>query len=58
MQIPTAAELAAMVPGARQTGQYSVSRELADPSELIGLISVWYSLAAGAMRGRLPLVLR
>ena len=58
MQIPTAAELAAMVPGARQTGQFSAACELADPRELLGLVSVWYSLAAGAMRGRLPLVLR
>lgn len=58
MQIPTAAELAALVPGARQTGQYAVSCELADPGELLGLVSVWYSLAAGAMRGRLPVVLR
>jgi D-amino peptidase len=58
MQIPTAAEVAAMVPGTRQVGAFGVRREVASPAELIGLVGVWYSLAATEMRGRMALLNR
>ncbi len=56
MQVPSATELAAGVPGAEQIDAFTVRCELADPAELLDLVNVWYNLAAIAMRGRLSLL--
>lgn len=56
MQIPTAAELASLVPGARQVDPFTVRQTLSTPAEVLGLVSVWSSIAAQATRGRIPLL--
>lgn len=55
-QLPTAAEAAADVPGAERVDEHTVSCEVADLRQLMGLIAVWYHLAALAARTRLPLI--
>lgn len=56
MQIPTAAELAAAVPGTQQTGLRTVRHELSDPADLLGLVTVYYTLAGQAMQERARLL--
>ena len=58
MQQPMAAELAAAVPGAVLVGPTGVQRMVQDASELIGLISVWATLAGTAAAARLPMLQR
>lgn len=58
MQIPTAAEMGALVPGAQQIDAFTVRCEVASPEEVLGLTTVWCNLAMLAMRGRLPLLNR
>jgi D-aminopeptidase len=57
-QIAKAAEVASGVPGAERTGHLTVRREVADPNELIGLVNVWYEVAAGAARSQMALLSR
>ncbi|MEJ3652261.1 M55 family metallopeptidase [Actinomycetes bacterium KLBMP 9759] len=57
-QIAGAAEVASQVPGAERVGHLGVRRELADPDELMGLVNVWYQIAAGAARTQLGLMQR
>jgi D-amino peptidase len=56
MQVPTATELAALVPGAERISQLVVRRELADPAEVIGLSMVWYELAGRSMAARMAVL--
>jgi D-amino peptidase len=58
MQQPMAAELAASVPGAVLVSPTGVQRTVQDPSELIGLITVWSALAGTAALARLPMLQR
>lgn len=55
MHVPTAVEVAALVPGAEQTSAYGVRIEVATPAELLGVIAVWYDLATSHMRGHMAL---
>ncbi len=43
---PTMAELCALVPGTERVGVATVQRTMADPGELLRVLSVWYNLAA------------
>jgi D-amino peptidase len=54
----TAAELAAGVPGVRVLGDRTIAREVASADELLGLITVSYSLAHLGALSRLALVNR
>jgi D-amino peptidase len=56
MQVPTAAEVAALVPGAEQVDAFTVRREVDSPRDLIALTSVWYDLANSAMRARVAAI--
>ncbi|MEV7010029.1 M55 family metallopeptidase [Streptosporangium sp. NPDC051022] len=47
-----AAELGAMIPTFTRTGDRTVEGRLAGPREVLGVISVCYELAAGAVRSR------
>ena len=58
MQQPTAAELAALLPGALRTGPTTVEHRVAGASKVIGLITVWSALAQGAAVQRLPMLQR
>lgn len=58
MQVPTAAETAAQVPGTVLVDPFTVRRELDSPAELLGLTTVWYNLATSAMRTRGSLLTR
>ncbi len=58
MQLATAAELACLVPGAERIGARTVRREIADPDELMGLVTVWYQIAAAAAGAQQALVRR
>lgn len=58
MQQPTAAELAALVPGTVRVGPTGVQRTVHNASEVIGLISVWSALAGTAALTRLPMLQR
>lgn len=58
MQQPTAAELAALLPGAIRTGLTGVEHAVGDLSEVIGLLTVWSALAQGAALQRLPMLQR
>jgi D-amino peptidase len=55
---PTAAEMAAGVPGMIRIGDRTVRRDVRDPNELIGLITVLYTLAASAVHARQAIVTR
>jgi len=55
MHIPTAVEVAALVPGAEQTSAYGVRLEVATPADLLGVVAVWYDLAASHLRGHMAL---
>lgn len=54
----TAAELAAGIPGMARSGQFTVSRAVDDPTELVGLIVVLYSIAASSVQSRQAIVTR
>jgi len=58
MPVPTAAELAALVPGTERVDAITVRREVEDPRQLLGLVTVWSNLASSAERGRLALLSR
>lgn len=58
MPNPTAAEMAAGIPGVFRIGDRTVGRTVTDPDELVGLITVLYSLAASAVQARLLVVTR
>lgn len=58
MQQPTAAELAASVPGTVQVSPTGVQRTVEDAAEVIGLITVWSALASTAALTRLPMLQR
>lgn len=48
LRSPTATELCALVPATEVVDAYTVRREIADPGELLRVISLWYRLAASA----------
>ncbi|MEV5574687.1 M55 family metallopeptidase [Spirillospora sp. NPDC052269] len=55
-QLPAAAEAAADVPGAERVDEHTVTCPVADLRQLMGLICVWYGVAALAARTRIPLL--
>ena len=54
----TAAEMAAGIPGMFRLDDRTVGRDVTDPDELVGLITVLYSLAASAVQSRMAVVNR
>jgi len=58
MPNPTAAEMAAGIPGMFRIDDRTVGRVVTDPDELVGLITVLYSLAASAVQARMAVVNR
>lgn len=54
----TAAEMAAGIPGMFRIADRTVGRLVTSPDELVGLITVLYSLAASAVQSRLAIVNR
>ena len=58
MPSPLAAELAANIPGCSRTADRTVSATVNDSSDVIGLITVLYELAAAGERTRLAVVNR
>jgi D-amino peptidase len=58
MPNPTAAELAAMMPGAERAADRTVGIDARTPRDILGFITVCYQLAASAMRTKLLLINR
>ncbi|MGO4105508.1 M55 family metallopeptidase [Leifsonia sp. YAF41] len=58
MPTPLAAELALGVPGVERTGDRTIRRRAHNVSEVLGLISVNYELAASAMRNKMAIINR
>ncbi|MEU8125311.1 M55 family metallopeptidase [Spirillospora sp. NPDC049024] len=58
MAMPTAADLAAQIPGSERVSPSTVRHTVATPREVLGLISVWSRLAADAARERAGLIQR
>jgi len=58
MPTASAAELAMSIPGARRTSDRSVECTVRDPGQVLGLIVVFYELAASAMYAKTALFLR
>lgn len=55
---PTAAEYAALMPGATRLDARTIAMSLSNPAEVMGAISVCYELANTAMRSRLSMLNR
>ncbi|UVJ37762.1 M55 family metallopeptidase [Arthrobacter sp. CJ23] len=58
MPTATAAELALSIPGARRTSERSVECTVTDAGQVLGLIVVFYELAASAMHAKTALFMR
>lgn len=58
MPTPVAAELACGIPGARRTGDRTVGCTVSSAAEVLGLITVFYELAASAMRAKMAVITR
>ncbi|WGW11599.1 M55 family metallopeptidase [Saxibacter everestensis] len=54
----TAAELAEAIPGAERTAIRTIRREVSDPAELLGMITVLYQLSASAVAARQSMITR
>jgi D-amino peptidase len=52
MQVPTAAEVAAQIPGSELVGVRTVRHQLSDPGEILALSSVYSALARQVMQER------
>lgn len=58
MPTPVAAEMATGIPGCRRTADRTVRLTVRSASEVLGLITVFYELAASAMRAKMAVITR
>ena len=58
MPTPVAAELATGIPGCHRTSDRTVRITVVEPTDLLGVITVLYELAASAMRAKMAVITR